>query len=143
MLGADSFPYRNITVNNEVRNDYYFFIYYNINKIDCYQILTKALEALERLYFVGIQEYFQESISLYIHMMNISNNFFHNKNYTFNIENIPLERKDSNKKSNHLEGLSKSDILNNQTLIERMTYLNIFDYILYKAGNYQNNIIFF
>jgi hypothetical protein len=41
MLGADSFPYRNITVDQEV--------------------YSKAVEALDNLFFVGMQEEFEIS----------------------------------------------------------------------------------
>ena len=53
MLGADSFPYRNITVNDEIFN--------------------KAVDALSHFFFVGLQETYEFSVKVFLHEINRAN----------------------------------------------------------------------
>ena len=51
MLGADSFPYRNVTVNDEV--------------------FERAVDALNRFFFIGVQEAYDFSVKVFLHEVTI------------------------------------------------------------------------
>lgn len=96
MLGADSFPYRNITVNDE--------------------IFAKAVDTLNSLYFVGIQEDFDASVSVMLRDFNVS------MDYT-----IKKERDMSN------AGIAKAKakLKNDPMIIKKLREINSYDMKLY------------
>lgn len=47
MLGADSFPYRNITIDDKV--------------------FERAVEALNKFFFIGLQEAYDFSLTVFLH----------------------------------------------------------------------------
>lgn len=55
MLGADSFPYRNITVDDD--------------------LFVEAMKALRSFYFIGLQEEFEISVQALLREMNFPHNF--------------------------------------------------------------------
>ena len=99
MLGADSFPYRNITINND--------------------IFAAAVEALEGLFFVGIQEAYDLSVKVMLRELNVSASI------------SVLKERDQN--NNDLR-MKKKAILDNKEQMKRMRDLNAFDLRLYGIG---------
>lgn len=99
MLGADSFPYRNITVNDEV--------------------YAKAVEALNNIYFVGIQEVFDISVQVMLREFQVS------MNYT-----IKKERDMSN------AGITreKQKLRSNTVLTKKLREINKYDIALYELA---------
>jgi hypothetical protein len=100
MLGADSFPYRNITITK--------------------QIFESAADALDGIFFVGIQEAYEISVKVLLREMNMSH------------ITIPIEKeRDMNTKSLVEQ---KNKIKNNAQLMARVRALNAEDIALYTMG---------
>lgn len=99
MLGADSFPYRNISITEE--------------------IFCKAVEALDNLYFVGLQEAYDISVEAIL------------REFSMNITvEVKKERDQGNKQISEQKALLK----NNATLMARVKDINHYDYALYSLA---------
>eukprot|EP00597_Dinobryon_sp_UTEXLB2267_P012007 CAMPEP_0170123592 /NCGR_PEP_ID=MMETSP0020_2-20130122/17581_1 /TAXON_ID=98059 /ORGANISM="Dinobryon sp., Strain UTEXLB2267" /LENGTH=250 /DNA_ID=CAMNT_0010355179 /DNA_START=48 /DNA_END=800 /DNA_ORIENTATION=- len=99
MLGADSFPYRNITVTDE--------------------IYDSAVEALNHIFFVGLQEEFEVSSELLLREMDVEM-----------VVNVTKERDQSNEKSSQLKAKLKA----NKSLMQRLKEINHYDVALYELA---------
>ena len=99
MLGADSFPYRNISIDASV--------------------LALAKEAIDRIYFVGIQEEYDVSIQLLLRMMQFNGTV-----------NVQKERDQLNREITKKKKL----LLNDQPLMMKVKQLNSYDVELYRYG---------
>lgn len=99
MFGADSFPYKNVTITHEV--------------------YCLAAEAIEHLFFVGIQEAYDISVKVLLREFNIS------------INSPILKERDQNSGKISLQ---KKELKANSTLITKFQELNKFDYDLYNLG---------
>eukprot|EP01038_Epipyxis_sp_PR26KG_P007603 gene7603-10353_t len=97
MLGADSFPYRNVTVNDK--------------------IFEAAVEAIDHLYFIGLQEEFDLSVQLLLRMTNITMEVNIIKERDQNNENIVNQ---------------KMELKSNRQYMKRLEEVNTYDYQLYK-----------
>lgn len=99
MLGADSFPYRNITVTDKIYH--------------------KAVEALQKFYFIGIQEAYDLSVELLLRKLKVK--IF-----------IPInqERAQNSKDMKR----KKSAIQNNKFLTKKINQVNIYDIKLYSLA---------
>ena len=106
MLGADSFPYRNITITSDVYD--------------------KAIDALNHFYFVGLQEEFEISAKLLIREMQIPND----KAQSITLVNEREQGSNKNIKK------QKEEILNNDELMNRVREVNSYDIQLYQAGKW-------
>jgi hypothetical protein len=99
MLGADSFPYRNITVTDAV--------------------WCSAVEALNNIFFIGLQEAYELSVEVLLRELNVP-------------LNIPVlkERDMSN------AGITRAKLAlkNNKPLMEQVRNLNHYDAKLYELG---------
>ncbi len=104
MLGADSFPYRNITVTDEVYD--------------------KAVSAVNRFFFIGLQEEFEVSAKALIRLMGVPTN----KWSEFSLVN---EREQG---SNKQIKKQKQEILENDELMDKVREFNSYDIQLYKIG---------
>lgn len=100
MLGADSFPYRNITIDEDV--------------------FCKAIDALDHLFFVGLQEAYDISVQALLREFNMS----------ISVE-VKKERDQMNEKKIALEKLK---LRNNHTLMQRVREINHYDLELYAAA---------
>lgn len=101
MLGADSFPYRNVTVNDEVFN--------------------KAVDALSKFFFVGLQEAYELSVKVFLHEINRSNE---------SITMVNERDQGTAKKMNK----DKADIKANKSLMEKAYRVNSYDVKLYRMA---------
>ena len=101
MLGADSFPYRNITVNEEV--------------------FSKAVDALNNFFFIGLQEAYEFSVKVFLHEINRANE-------TITMVN---ERDQGGAKKMNKE---KADIKANKKLMEKAYNVNSYDVKLYEMA---------
>ena len=100
MLGADSFPYRNVTVDDDV--------------------YEKAEDAVNRLFFVGLQEEFE--VSAYAVARELQTN-----------ESISIVKERDQQSSQSIKK-QKQDILKNQKVMDRLREVNQYDIRLYQVG---------
>ena len=122
MLGADSFPYRNITVDEKVNLLGCLTLGLIFRHVDVYlQVFKYAQEALEKFAFIGIQEVFDFSVKVFLHEIGRANE-------TIEIVN---ERDQGNAK--HIVK-QKSDIKKNSPLMDKAYRMNDYDVKLYKMG---------
>eukprot|EP01038_Epipyxis_sp_PR26KG_P007142 gene7142-9745_t len=106
MLGANSFPYRNITINDH--------------------IYEKAVLVLNSLYFVGLQEYFELSSVLLVTMLNITIDDYKQFDRT-----IPDIEKRIFNSSDLILLKEKNNIMSNVNIIKKIQKLNAYDMKLY------------
>ena len=100
MLGADSFPYRNVTIDEQVFN--------------------KAADAVNHLFFVGIQEAYDLSVQVMIRELNVP---------------VKVEvKKERDQQSSKSITKQKADIKANNTLLARVREVNAYDIRLYHLG---------
>eukprot|EP01036_Dinobryon_divergens_P034571 gene34571-44688_t len=99
MLGADSFPYRNITVTDEV--------------------YESAVEALNHIFFVGLQEEFEVSSEIIVREFDLKMDV-----------NVTKERDQSNEKIASQKAALKAD----KKLMKKLRDVNHYDIALYKLG---------
>jgi hypothetical protein len=100
MLGADSFPYRDVKIDQRV-----------------YQ---RAVDALNGIFFVGIQEAYDLSVQVMLRELNVP------------IKVDVLKERDQ--QSSKRIAQDKADIKGNNTLLERVWEVNAYDMKLYKSG---------
>lgn len=105
MLGADSFPYRNIVVDD-----------------DLYDL---AIKALRNFFFIGLQEEFEISVQLLLREMHFPSSI---------ASNITIA-KEREQTSNRKISKEKKEIRTNESLMARIRIANIFDIRLYRQGN--------
>jgi len=98
MLGADSFPYRNVTVTDEV--------------------FERAVDAVQHLFFVGLQEEFTLTAQTLLRKVNAS---------------IPYEVKKERDQKNEKLDRKKSDLRADGPLMQRAREVNRYDVQLYAA----------
>ena len=106
MLGADSFPYRNITITQDV--------------------FDKAVDALNHFFFVGLQEEFEISAKVLIREMNVP------ADKAKDIGLVNEREQGSNKNIKKQKG----EILENKDLMNRVREVNDYDIKLYKLGEF-------
>lgn len=99
MLGADSFPYRNVTVDDS--------------------IFKKAVEALDRIFFMAIQEELAISIELMLREMKVS---------------MKYELKKERDMSNARVARDKEKLKANMTMMDELRKINHYDVKLYKLA---------
>ena len=100
MFGADSFPYRNITIDDT--------------------IYEKAVEAIEHMFFIGLQEEYEVSVHLLLREMRVS---------------IPVNiQRERDQQVNRRVTEQKKAIKANQELIRRVREVNMYDIHLYELG---------
>jgi hypothetical protein len=100
MLGADSFPYRDVPITPEV--------------------FDKAVDALNHLFFVGVQEAYDLSVQVMLRELN-----------------VPAQvdvKKERDQQSSKSIAKQKAAIKNNATLLARVREVNAYDVKLYKLG---------
>ena len=100
MLGADSFPYRDVVINA--------------------QVYQKAIDSMNGLFFVGIQEAYDLSVQVMLRELNVQ------------IKVDILKERDQ--QSSKRIAKEKADIKSNKTLLERVRLVNSYDMNLYKYG---------
>ena len=100
MLGGDSFPYKNYAVTRET--------------------FDAAVDALENLFFVGVQEAYDLSVRVLLRELEEE-------------KDIEILKERDNTKSNKIKQ-QKADILNNATAIELIKQRNSWDIELYRVA---------
>ena len=100
MLGGDSFPYRNITITK--------------------QLFEAAVEALEEIFFIGIQEAYEISVKVLLREMNMSH------------IDIPIEKERDMNTKTLIE--QKNKIKKDDKLMARVRAINAEDIALYQIG---------
>lgn len=101
MFGADSFPYKNITITQS--------------------IFDKAIDALDNIYFIGVQEVYDISIELLLLELNMSH------------LNIVAEKERDQSVSKSVKR-DKSSILSDKQLMMKAKEMNSYDVDLYQVG---------
>lgn len=109
MLGADSFPYRNISITEE--------------------IFQKAVDTIDRFYFVGLQEEFDVSAILLARELGLNDH-----NVT-----VVKEREQQGMKQIKIK---KAEITSNDNLMSRLRQVNDYDIQIYKLGMFSIILIF-
>lgn len=104
MLGADSFPYRNISITEDV--------------------FEKAVDAMNHFYFIGLQEEFEISAKMLIREMGVPSE----KEKEITLVNEREQGSNKNIKT------QKGEILSNPDLMNRVRETNDYDIRLYKLG---------
>jgi hypothetical protein len=104
MLGADSFPYRNITITDEV--------------------FDKAVDSINQFFFIGLQEEFEISAKILIRLMGIPKD-------KWNEISLANEREQG---SNKQIKKQKQEILDDIELMGKVREFNDYDIRLYKLG---------
>lgn len=103
MLGADSFPYRNISISDEV--------------------FEKAVDTIDRFFFIGLQEEFDLSAVLLSRELGLDD-----RNVT-----VVKEREQQGMKQIKAK---KAEITSNSSLMARVREVNDYDIRLYKLGKF-------
>lgn len=128
MLGADSFPYRNITIDDEVSSNYCIIfvglvatdVFVNVyDTLHC-KVFNAAVEALDNIVFVGIQEAYDLSVKLLLREMNMD----------YLKVSIEKERDMGDKRTT----IAKNKLKANKKLMERTRVVNSYDVKLYNLG---------
>lgn len=123
MLGADSFPYRNVTVTEEVLS-IVISCDFSVNVRSWFRrkVFAKAVDALSHLFFVGLQEEFQLSSEALVRVMDMT-------------DRMPLP--EIKKERDHNSGKVSQDkaaLKANAALMRRAREVNHFDLRLYDLG---------
>jgi len=105
MLGADSFPYRNVTITREIFN--------------------AAVDAVDNAYFVGLQEAYEISVKLMMRELNLHSNSTKG--------DPPILKERDNTVSKSIKA-NKAAILGNKALMKRIGDINNWDRHLYRVA---------
>lgn len=105
MLGADSFPYRNITITGDV--------------------FAAAVEAVDNAYFVGLQEAYEISVKLLFRELRVHSNSTKG--------DPPILKERDNTVSKSIK-INKAAILSNNALMSRVRDANLWDMHLYRIA---------
>jgi hypothetical protein len=102
MLGADSFPYRDINITAD--------------------LYSKAVEALDAFFFVGLQEAYELSVEVLVRELSLAD--------SIKLAPVKKERDQSNKQMDR----AKKMIRDNKELMNRAREVNHWDAQLYERG---------
>lgn len=144
MLGADSFPYRNITITDEVRTTtwlatgytcwclglsiaiYYLLSGSTYNIKYYWQVFANAVEAVDKIFFIGLQEVYGLSLEVMFRELGV---------------NLKLPIKKEREQVSKRTELSKKALTSNSTLMQRAREVNSYDYKLYEIGRSTQSFI--
>jgi len=105
MLGADSFPYRNVTITRKIFN--------------------AAVDAVDNAYFVGLQEAYEISVKLMMRELGLHSNSTNG--------DPPILKERDNTASKGIK-VNKAAILGNKALMQRIREANTWDWHLYRVA---------
>lgn len=114
MLGANSFPYRNIEITDEVLSTTRTIYCSHVT-----QIYDQAVDALDHIYFIGLQEAYEISIELMLRELGF-------------MTTIPVKRE--REQASKSQQKQKQLIVTNVSLMNRAQEVNRYDLQLYELG---------